>query len=463
MKESWRELKIKFPTKHTSYQYYNLSGGIKLAVFDHKRNQFHVFSDDAASLLISLLEGMTIDEIGKNASERFGPEAAAQVIVFFSQWIPALFEDADVTSETIAREDYTGFHITKEGSLENDFLLECGNDKQFAVMTAELTYSCNQNCVHCYNPHHSSAGQLGTKDWKRVISEARQEGLLKLILTGGECSMHPGFWEILSFARSLGISVNVQTNGLTFASPEKMSLLASHYPASYEVSLYSYAPSKHDNITTVPGSFNKTLKSIRLAQEFNIPIAIKAPLMKETWRDALEIKNLADQVGAGLQMDLTLTAKNDGQTDPLAFRIDDDAAIEWLLSQKELPIWAGTYRLSAEVAQPRRLPEGPLCGAGWNGVTIQPDGKVVPCSSLMVQIGDVSRSSMHAVLHGAELAAWRGIQFRDNKACSNCGLEKFCSYCPGISLLESGDVKTSNCHDCRIASIRSNVFAAHNF
>ena len=60
-------------------------------------------------------------------------------------------------------------------------------DSPFGLL-AELTYRCPLACAYCSNPVDMVAygDELTTAEWRRVLDEAHELGVLQLHLSGGE-------------------------------------------------------------------------------------------------------------------------------------------------------------------------------------------------------------------------------------------------------------------------------------
>ena len=84
------------------------------------------------------------------------------------------------------------------------------------ALIAELTYRCPLRCVYCSNPLEMKAveSELATSDWKRVISEAKDLGIVQFHLTGGEPLLRPDLEEIIAAARASNLYTNLITSGL---------------------------------------------------------------------------------------------------------------------------------------------------------------------------------------------------------------------------------------------------------
>ena len=65
----------------------------------------------------------------------------------------------------------------------------------------DLTYRCNDNCVFCFNQKHiNKSPELSLAEIKRKFADAcRRWPVSRVLLTGGEPTLHPQFWEIMDF------------------------------------------------------------------------------------------------------------------------------------------------------------------------------------------------------------------------------------------------------------------------
>jgi MoaA/NifB/PqqE/SkfB family radical SAM enzyme len=85
-----------------------------------------------------------------------------------------------------------------------------------SVMYLELTYRCTCKCGFCNRwqigpklAHH----ELTTKEVKRVLSEAYKIGVRYVGFTGGEAFLREDVFKIGQFAKDLGITATVASNG----------------------------------------------------------------------------------------------------------------------------------------------------------------------------------------------------------------------------------------------------------
>jgi pyruvate formate lyase activating enzyme len=112
-----------------------------------------------------------------------------------------------------------------------------------------FTRGCNLRCPYCHNPE-----LVGMKPFQGMVSEGEVRGYLEkrknllqgVCITGGEPLLHPEIGEWTGFARSLGLKVKLDTNGLF---PEKLKNLELDYIAMDIKTL----PEKYDRVGAVGG------------------------------------------------------------------------------------------------------------------------------------------------------------------------------------------------------------------
>jgi len=108
-----------------------------------------------------------------------------------------------------------------------------------------------------------------------LIDNFSINGIDRLVITGGEPTLHPHFIDISKYAISKIPRVSVCTNGVVLNKTVEEEMINLNF-SSYTVSIDSCIDEIHDKIRGVKGSFDKTLsflEKIRLANK-NISIHI---------------------------------------------------------------------------------------------------------------------------------------------------------------------------------------------
>src|SRR5438445_10716512 len=116
----------------------------------------------------------------------------------------------------------------------------------------DLTYRCNERCVHCYLDHEDH-GEMTTAEIKHLLDEMADAGVFILTLSGGEIFLRKDFFEILEHARRLMFCIKLKTNAV-FIREREAARLRELGVESIQISIYSHRPEIHDAITLVNGS-----------------------------------------------------------------------------------------------------------------------------------------------------------------------------------------------------------------
>src|SRR5205807_4009448 len=125
----------------------------------------------------------------------------------------------------------------------------------------DVTYRCNERCVHCYLDHDDH-GEMTTSEIKGVLDQLAEAGTFFLTLSGGEILMRMDFFEILEHARNLLLDVRLKTNGVMIGS-EEARRIRDLGVEQIQLSIYSHREQVHDAITKLPGSLKRSIKAIR--------------------------------------------------------------------------------------------------------------------------------------------------------------------------------------------------------
>ena len=134
---------------------------------------------------------------------------------------------------------------------------------------------CNSRCIMCTNPSDFQAKDpykdYSFNELKKRISGIRifdNKGNLiddKVILTGGEPTIHPDFFKILSFIRKKfsPVMIELDTNGRRFYYSSFTKRVLGFGKINVYTSLHGFDERTHDAITRTPGSFFQTVKGIQ--------------------------------------------------------------------------------------------------------------------------------------------------------------------------------------------------------
>lgn len=129
-----------------------------------------------------------------------------------------------------------------------------------------LTRVCNQRCLFC---HDRDAQDGSTASWASVrksLGAGRAQGLRRVVLSGGEPTVHPRYLDVVALARELGYEhVQTITNGRRFCYPGFLDEAVARGLRELTFSLHGHTAALHDGLTRVPGSFLQAVTALRRA------------------------------------------------------------------------------------------------------------------------------------------------------------------------------------------------------
>lgn len=319
----------------------------------------------------------------------------------------------------------------------------------------DLTYRCNERCVHCYLDHEDH-GEMTTAEIKDLLDQLAEAGVFFLTLSGGEIFMRKDFFEILEHARKLRFSVKLKTNAVMIGRA-KAERIAELGVESVQISVYSHKPEVHDAITKLPGSFRRTLEGARLLKSCGVTVSFANVLMKHNVDDYPQVQALCAELDVEYKIDPTITPMMDGDRSILALNIDSERLTEiyhdpTLVGNAE-EFCAPPSGALAEKDALETLP----CSAGHTACYISPYGEVYPCVQFPLLSGNVREKRFLEIWrHSPQLAEVRSIRMSDLEGCSSCTHGSSCSRCPGLAYTE-GNMRGPSIQDCERSYARTGV------
>lgn len=318
----------------------------------------------------------------------------------------------------------------------------------------ELTYKCNAKCVHCYvvQDDRREKEELTTAEWIKVMDDLAVSSCLTLTYTGGEAMLRPDFWELARAAIDRNFALQIFTNGI-LVDENVISRFVELNILGIGVSLYATKAEIHERTTGIPGSFDKAVNAIRLAREAGLNVLIKHVVMRHNKNEFPLILDLADKLGAIAEVDPIIVPANDGSLKPTACRLSDD----------DLERVLGDKRINPKIIRGPAEKSPGICSTGCISCGINPYGDVIPCLQLLLSAGNVRRQEFVQIWKTSPtLRKIRSMKPADASSCQKCELKQFCCRCPGLALLEDGDLYGPSRIACQQAKIFSKLYAQKN-
>jgi radical SAM protein with 4Fe4S-binding SPASM domain len=321
----------------------------------------------------------------------------------------------------------------------------------------DLTYRCNEQCVHCYLDHDDH-GEMTTAEIKHLLKEMAEAGVFILTLSGGEIFMRKDIFEILEHARALTFCIKLKTNAVLIREAQA-ARIRDLGVESIQVSIYSHRPEVHDAITKVPGSLRRSLNAIRFLKSQGLKVVIANVLMTENMQDYHGARALALELGADYTLDPTITPMMDGDREVLNLGAGESALRRLFRDEAFV----------GDVDEFCALPPAPTedtldtlpCSAGHTACYVSPYGEFYPCVQFPLSCGNVRQQRFIDIWRNSEqLKEVRSIRLRDLSSCSQCAHGGTCTRCPGLAFLE-GNMRGPSTADCEKSYVRTGIPSAN--
>ena len=322
----------------------------------------------------------------------------------------------------------------------------------------DLTYRCNERCVHCYLDHDDH-GEMTTAEIKRLLDEMADAGVFLLTLSGGEIFVRKDFFEILEYARrQLTFCVKLKTNAILIGEREAARLREVGVE-SVQISIYSHRAEVHDGITLVRGSLKRSLDAIRFLKSQGLKVIIANVLMMQNLADYPGVRALAAELGVECTLDPTITPMMDGNRSVLQLGADI-ATLRQVSRDASL-----VGDVDAFCAVPAKANENDLdslpCSAGHTSCYVSPYGDVFPCVQFPLPTGNVRRQRFIDIWrHSDRMNEVRSIRVKDLPTCTQCTHVSNCTRCPGLAFME-GNMRGPSSQDCEKSFARTGVPSAN--
>jgi len=322
----------------------------------------------------------------------------------------------------------------------------------------DLTYRCNERCVHCYLDHEDH-GEMTTAEIKHLLDEMADVGVFILTLSGGEIFLRKDFFEILEYARlDRQFCVKLKTNALMIRGREA-ARIRDIGVESIQISIYSHKPEVHDAITLVPGSLRKSVEAARFLKSQGLRVIFANVLMVQNLQDYKGVRALAEELGVECTLDPTITPMMDGDRSVLSLGIKQEA-LRQVFRDQALVGDVDEFCTIAAPADENALSALP-CSAGHTACYVSPYGDVFPCVQFPFLTGNVRKERFLDIWRYSDrMNEVRSIRLRHLTTCTSCSHVGSCTRCPGLAFME-GNMRGPSSQDCEKSFARTGVPSAN--
>ena len=335
----------------------------------------------------------------------------------------------------------------------------------------ELTARCNFQCSMCYvnqpaGSFHAKKQEIPAEKWLTWAKEARDMGVLNVLITGGEPLLHEGFWDIYNGLFELGLIVTLFTNA-SLIDDEAAVRFAKRKPFVVYVSIYGGAPETSERVTGVKNSLQMSLQGVDNLLSINVPVRLRTTIIKENMTDLCALYDHAFTRGIPFGSNDYIIPRREKPLDAAYVSKDRvppaelKAAQEILLKHMAMrtgdeikDVWDNEVLVHVETESEKNAlytDSAFSCNAGNNAFWVTWEGNMTPCGSMMQPSFDVSTYGIRKAWNKLRVAC-REIPVCAE--CEACEIADLCDACPANRYLETGSYTLSHPYLCEMAAAR---------
>lgn len=320
----------------------------------------------------------------------------------------------------------------------------------------ELLPVCNFRCKMCYvrksmEEVNREGGLLSAGEWLDFARQARDEGMLYPLLTGGEPFVREDFQEIMAKMQEMGLQVSINTNAALIDEAQAR-WLGQHMPTRINITLYGASAETYQNLCGNGEAYYRVYHAIDCLKGYGVPIKLNTSITSENSGDLDAImayanrRELPIQVASYMFPPIRRDERMVGQNHRLSpeeaarIRVKSDllqSDTQWFKGQVQR--WSTFVSLNDEMLRRQSEAKGceMSCRAGRCSFWLDWQGYLGNCGMY---------TSARFPLRGNKFSeVWKQVveetdQLRFSPACTNCPNFRLCHACIAMVYNECGDI-----------------------
>jgi len=311
-----------------------------------------------------------------------------------------------------------------------------------------LTEKCNLHCRHCYQTGKRS-DEMSLPEIKETVNEISdtlgewQETYgvnfsPSVNLTGGEPFLHKGLLEVLSEISNHGFDIYILTNG-TLIDKKKAKGLFDLGVKGVQVSIEG-TEEIHESIRG-RGSYSASMNGVRDFLDAGLKVTLNVTLSSLNADNFMDMIELSSKLGVHRLGFSRLVPSGRGKS-----LLKEMLAAETVKGLYDRIFSMNTGPLEIVTGDPVAsqlinktvnsdlgdVPTGG-CAAGISGLTIMPDGTLVPCRRLQIPIGNIRKDSLREIWADSDVLNALRDRTRYKGKCGVCKKWAACRGCRAIA------------------------------
>ncbi|NNG01876.1 MAG: radical SAM protein [Desulfobacteraceae bacterium] len=383
-------------------------------VFIQRPNKAFHLNDQGIDIVKSLIDGKSIRDI----LVPYGPD-------------PRIWRDTWQFLTDLRKLLKDGLQDTYESSAVEKIPCKLEFSRYPILSEVAVTYRCNARCLFCYagcgcrSRPGDDQGEMSLSEIKTVLHRIYHQAKVPSVsFTGGEPTLRADLPEVIRYARSLGMRVNLITNGIlsTAGLVKRLKTAGLH---SAQVSIEGITAPTHERLTCVAGSFQKAIEAVQRYQDAGLTVHTNTTLTRLNLKEA---ERFPEFVKETLQLDtfsmnLMIPEGSGAENKSLAVSyVELGPVIETLLAA------ANRQQVDFKWYSPI-----PMCmfnlivhGLGNKGcaacdglISVNPRGEILPCASFDDPTGSLLHEGFEKIWRSGKATAYR-LKTMAHTICKSC-------------------------------------------
>ncbi len=296
----------------------------------------------------------------------------------------------------------------------------------YAVL-AELSHRCPLQCPYCSNPVEleRASGECTTDEWRRVMDEAVDLGVLHVHFSGGEPTVRRDLEQLVAHAAKVGLYSNLITSAVLL-DEDRVQRLADAGLDHVQISFQDSTSELGDRIAGYKGALEKKKKAARLVRKADLPLTVNAVMHRHN------LHHLEDMIEMAVDLDAerievaqvqyyAWAYRNRAAFLPTREQLDEAVRIVEEARERLKGVLTFDFVVPDYYAQ---RPKSCMGGWGRQFINISPSGKVLPCHAAEVIPGITYESVREKSLadiweHSDSFNRFRGTDWMP-EPCQSC-------------------------------------------
>ncbi len=322
-----------------------------------------------------------------------------------------------------------------------DLALQSGHSDLLSSVKIKLTSFCNLRCKMCHYWKTEREEALSTEQWMDVLGQLAALGCRKVHFSGGEVFLRRDYLDLIEHGTALKLKINMTTNG-TLLTKDRLRRLVKAKPNSISLSLDGPKASVHDAIRGIPGSFKRTLGTLRQLVGKVPRVRVNSVIQRTNYRHLPALVELVAELGATELHPMPVDEKGPRRNRLSRWQIDHynaEIAPQVLAARKKAGFSIAPWVIfpfgvsDTEIEGSRKgqysmgLYQHKPCLSPWMHLFIGWDGETYLCcmtNRRMPSLGNVGRQTVAEIFNGQPMREVRErfLQLQLESSCGRCDM-----------------------------------------